>query len=249
VEETPPGRARRALRATSAWAKRQRDDLIRDSLIGFVVLGVGLIFAVLWDGRLADRQNQLARDLATASEVQENTRFVRQVVIDNATEKPFRGLNLAEAALSGLDLACDDFTAGRGCADMEVANLSGANMAVVNLSGARLSLANLSGANLTAADLSGADLTRADLTDANLVGVDLMYANLINADLTEANLRAATLRGASLINASLTGAYLTHVCYDDRTTWPMGFTARLPLAGDLPCRPGGMLLRAWQRTD
>jgi len=53
---------------------------------------------------------------------------------------------------------------------------------------------NLSQANLSEADLSGADLSEADLTGANL-------------------------RGANLRNADLWGAK-----YDDKTTWPTGFT-------------------------
>jgi hypothetical protein len=77
-----------AFRAISHWFQRQRDNLIQDALIGFVVLGIGLAAAAWWDSRLTDRQNQVARDLASAneklsrdlanaSEIQENIRFVR----------------------------------------------------------------------------------------------------------------------------------------------------------------------------
>jgi hypothetical protein len=85
----------RRLGPVQAWFTRQRDDLIRDVLIGVVLLAIGVTAAVYWDGRIADRQ-----------EVQENTRFVRQVVIDNADLKPFAGLNLEGATLAGLDLSC-----------------------------------------------------------------------------------------------------------------------------------------------
>lgn len=81
------------------WIHRQRDELVRDGLIGIVVLVIGTGAVICWNGRIAERQ-----------EIQENTRFVRQVVIDNATEKPFAGLNLHDAVLAGLDLACDDLS-------------------------------------------------------------------------------------------------------------------------------------------
>jgi hypothetical protein len=51
----------------------------------------------VWDARLADRQDRLARELADRAEVLENTRFVRQVAIEEAAVKPFGGLNLRGA--------------------------------------------------------------------------------------------------------------------------------------------------------
>jgi uncharacterized protein YjbI with pentapeptide repeats len=115
--------------------------LARDALIGLILVVVGFAAAAWWDGRIADHQNQLARDiaenqdqaargLATSNEILENTRFVRQVVIDNAAAKPFAGLNLAGAALNGLDLACEDLAADppTGCADLRGADLSGAHL-------------------------------------------------------------------------------------------------------------------------
>jgi hypothetical protein len=56
---------KRVLKATWAWSKRNRDDLIIDGLIALVVL----IVAFVLDGRIADRQNDLSRELASAGEV------------------------------------------------------------------------------------------------------------------------------------------------------------------------------------
>jgi uncharacterized protein YjbI with pentapeptide repeats len=264
VGETAP-RPASTSRAISAWAKRQCDNLIRDALVGLVVLGVGLIFAAWWDSRLADRQNQLARDLATASEVQENIRFVRQVAIDDAAVKPFAGLNLRGATLAGLDVSCEDIAANTGCADFAGAVLSDADLAMVKLAGAMLDKAkltrvdlhladltsarllaanlngallfdvNLSGAHLAEANLSSTNLTLSDLRDADLRAADLTHADVRGANLTDANLRGADLRGTDLAVAALRGADLAHVCYDDTTTWPDGFTparTRLRLVPD-----------------
>jgi hypothetical protein len=55
---------RRKLRATSAWAGRQRDDLIRDGLIGFFLAAVGFL-AAWW---IASQQDQLARVLEGGDE-------------------------------------------------------------------------------------------------------------------------------------------------------------------------------------
>jgi hypothetical protein len=227
VEMTSPGRARRALRGIFDWFGQQRDDLIRDGLIGVIVLIAGFAFALWWEGRLADR-----------SEIQENTRFVRQVVIDDAPLKPFRRLNLSHAALGGLDLACEDIHAepGRasGCAD---------------LVGAKLSGADLTGADLTGADLTGGDCflhaescadstDGADLSGADLTGTEMCDANLRNADLTDADLSHVYLVGADLTHADFAGMKTTRVCYDDTTTWPDGFTPARADCGErgaFPC--------------
>jgi len=228
------GRVRRALDAIWGWFGRQRDDLARDALVGFVVLGVGLLFAAWWDGRLSDRQNQLsrdqttasnklARDLATTSEVQENIRFVRQVAIDNSALKPFRGLNLSGANLGGLDLSCEDAVPVTHCADFENANLSGTNLDFVRLAGARLSRADLTGASLFSANLTRADLRGAKLRGADLSSASLFHANLIGADLT----------GAKLVDIPglIPARGVNYACYDDTTRWPDRFSPSPPSCG------------------
>jgi Pentapeptide repeats (8 copies) len=64
-----------------------------------------------------------------------------------------------------------------------------------------------------------------DLEGQNLVGLSLAGADLTAADLTGAN-----LSHANLAEAKLTAANLTDVFYDERTTWPDGFTAPLSRA-------------------
>jgi uncharacterized protein YjbI with pentapeptide repeats len=207
--------------AVLSWFDRQRDDLIRDALVGLVVGIVVLLGAMWWDNQIADRQEGLTRELAGISEVQENTRFIRQVVADGAVEKPFRGLNLRSAALSGLDLGCDDLAADppTGCTDLREADLTGANMWATDLAGADLSAAKLTGTTLANAHLTDADLALADLTDArldsailsgaNLLGATLVNAHLDSADLDVANLQAANLTRAELIFSNLKGADLS----------------------------------------
>jgi uncharacterized protein YjbI with pentapeptide repeats len=171
-----------------------RDDLFRDALL--LVIG---IVAAWW---IANRQDKLASDLETASEIQENIRFVRQVAINDSALKPFRGLNLSDAELAGLNLGCDNAAAHTGCADLWGANLGHANLAGANLTGANMVGANLTGAFLAGANLTGADLTSADLTNAVIVLANLTGANLTAADLGQ----------------------VQAVCYDNTTKWPDGFT-------------------------
>jgi len=192
------------LRAIGDWVGRNRDDLIRDGLIAVVLAGVG-VGAAFW---IASRQDQLARDLETASEIQENVRFVRQVAIDPQAAKPFRGLNLHGAYLARLDLGYESRHNPNNCAEFEEADLGDAL-----LYGTDLTLANL-----TSAKLAGANLFIAHLANANLHG----------ADLTNANLSSADLRGANLSVAILSGANLQEVCFDDKTLSPDGFTPPAP---------------------
>jgi hypothetical protein len=218
-DEIPEDRPK-AVKPVPGWLGRQRDDLIRDALIGVVVLVVGFGAAAWWDSRLAMRQNQLARDIAetqdqiardmaTANEIQENIRFVRQVAIDNAATKPFRGLNLRRASLNGLDLGCaTESEPPTGCADLVGADLSAADLRSADLFGASLGRANLSSAKVAFARLTRASLGYANLRGARLRGASLAYANL---------------RGANLTGADLTGAKLNGVCYSSRTIWPDGF--------------------------
>jgi pentapeptide repeat protein len=172
VEVTPP----RAPESRGILGLLRRDVLARELLIGLVLVGVGAA-ATFW---IAYRQDRLARDLESASEIQENVRFVRQVVIDNAAEKPFHGLNLSGADLAGLDLACEDITAvpPSGCADLFGANLIGTK---------------LSGAELTASDtvarttaISGLRYTR---------GVDTRTSGGVIAGHRSAKARTASCAG------------------------------------------------------
>jgi uncharacterized protein YjbI with pentapeptide repeats len=196
------------------WLRRQHDDLVRDGLIGLVLAGVG-VAAAFW---IAHQQDQLAQDLEAASEqlalrletdnqTQENLRFVRQVVIDNAVQKPFDGLRLSRAPLRGVDLACDK-PRSPSCANFSRADLSHADLSYAKLAGADLSEADLRGAVLNYADLPHANLSVAVLTDAALADADLTRADLSGTTLERASLVGADLAGANMSFARLTGADL-----------------------------------------
>jgi Pentapeptide repeats (8 copies) len=188
-QEASGGIIRWGVGGSTSRAKRTRSWLRRNALVilGLFLASMG-VAAAFW---IAEGQNHLARKLETAGEIQENTRFVRQVVIDNAAEKPFRSLNLSGAALGGLNLACKNLDQAFGCADLMGARLSGADLTIADLSGAYmnrsdLSFAHLSVATLINAHLYFANLTHADLRGAILVGARLNPANLIDADLSAA---------------------------------------------------------------
>jgi len=205
-------------RRIRSFLHRNRDDLIRDALVGGILAGVAFGGASWWDSRIAERQETLEVGRFAQQESLENTRFVRQVVIDGADSKPFRGLNLAGAQLPGLDLGCQAGNSGDlGCTDLAFADLTGADLSGTDLTGA-----DLRGAILTDADLTGATLTDANLTGANLTGVTLTEAKHASAVsypadtplprrayLAGADLTRATLAGADLTRATLAGANLT----------------------------------------
>lgn len=187
---------------TRSFWRRQRDDLLRDGLVGVVALVVAFALAAWWDSRLEVRAQSV-----------ENTRFVRQVALDGASRKPFGGLVLRDAELSGLDLGCTDVGSARaggfvddrveaGCADLRGADLRGAVLRRTDLAHALLDQAVLRDADLSFADLRGA-----------VLGADLSGATLFKADLSEADLGGA----------DLTDADLSVVCYDDATVWPSGY--------------------------
>jgi uncharacterized protein YjbI with pentapeptide repeats len=52
--------------------------------------------------------------------------FVRQLAVENAAVKPLNALNLRDADLPGLDLACEDTDRSETCAKLFGANLTGA---------------------------------------------------------------------------------------------------------------------------
>ncbi len=109
-------------------------------------------------------------------------------------------------------------------ADLARAYLSGANLTWANLSGANLTDAYLARANLTGVKLAGANLTWANLARVNLTDADLAGAYLSGAYLARADLDGADLAGANLTGANLARVNLYEAEWDDRTTWPDGYT-------------------------
>jgi uncharacterized protein YjbI with pentapeptide repeats len=189
--------------AVGTWWQRQKGDLVKDVIIGFLVGVVLFLGACWWDARLearqdalssaiASRQDDLARDLANQAEVLENTRFVRSIATSTeATPKPFTGMNLGGAELAGLPLQCTDLKRHRGCADFSEADLSEANLARTDLGGAIIYHADVHQATLDGANFDGAILDR-----ANLDGV-------VTRRNSSASFRGARLDGATLIHARL----------------------------------------------
>ncbi len=142
------------LGSVARWCSRQKDDLLRDLLVGLVLGAATLALAFWFDGRIADHQETLAEDLARQGEVFENVRFVRQVSVDDAPWKHFIGLDLQSAVLTGLRLRCES-PSSAACADFSLANLAGAD-----LRRSRLPFAVLNKAILEDADLRELGLYR-----------------------------------------------------------------------------------------
>lgn len=210
------------------------------ALVVSVVAGTA-IFAATEDleRRLLDAQEGFEESRFERDVRRDNVRFVREVATQpEPASKPFAGLDLREAPLSGLNLAGADFcNANLRGANLESADLSGATLSgdvirervlpggfstpvpeVVGadlrraeLDAARLVGADLVGADLRRADLGAADLTRAWLMAADLTGVDLHASVLADANLEYANLTGVDLHGAVLNGAKLSGARLSNI--------------------------------------
>jgi uncharacterized protein YjbI with pentapeptide repeats len=189
----------------AARNERLRDDVIIGLMVG---LATGIVLSLLGgvaDLSLADHQQRL-----------ENLRFVRERSSpDVDTSRPFRGLDLQEQNLSGLDLPE---------AKMVSALLEEADLRFIHLQGAQLQRADLREANLTDSSLYGAKFIGAQLQDAHVVhsfawNAEFEGADLSGTDFTRTALRAADFRGAK----NLDKARLQGSCWDRTTKWPEGF--------------------------
>lgn len=204
------------LRRALTHLNREDRPLAREVLLAVVVLLAGFCATFWLEARISSQQTALDDSRAQQQEVLENTRFIREVVLNpDARVQPFQRLNLAGASLAGLDLDCRtkedvakvQIVAGGGdsCANLSYANLVNADLYSANLFGA-----DLSGANLSGAELGSAYMLNTSLSFADLAGADLSYAKLFGSSRwVEVNLTGADLRGADLMGADLTGANLT----------------------------------------
>lgn len=147
-----------------------------------------------------------------------NLNFVRFKSSEGYQARPFRGLDLRDMNLAGLELRGSDFTQ---------ANLSGAN-----LTGTALNYQNETpeapGQPAIPAQntfLQGVNLCRAVVTGANFSNAYLVNANLTGVDLTSTQLRGAALNGSDLSGATMPAddSKLENIYYDDNTIWPEGF--------------------------
>lgn len=142
-------------------------------------------------------------------------------------DKPdFRGANLRDSFLAGLDLNGARMEAAiLTNAQMRGANLSKADMHRADLSKALLNGANLSKANMESARLEGAkiqnafltetEMKGADLTDATMYGTDFIDAKMQEVNLTNAQMQWTHLTGANLENANMRGTNLTGATMQD----------------------------------
>ncbi len=147
-------------------------------------------------------------------------------------ERDFRGIELQEANLEGVNLEGADLRHALFCltnfnranlidADFSHANLVGADLMHTNgerakFKGAKILGADLRGSNFSQADftdalMSSSLLTRANLQEANFSGAALSHVVFHRADLQYSNLTDANLAGADLRWANLSGAEIRRV--------------------------------------
>ena len=193
-----------------AFLSRQRDDLIRDAIVGLVVTCIAFLAAVWWDDRTVDRQRVIEEERAAHEEMLENTRFVRQVALERNTVKPFAGLNLNGAVLSGLNLASlsEETVSVDTVGESTTAETA---ETAAKFQNADLRGADLSGSNLSGADFSGAEAHRTDFSFTVLRSMRIFYRSkgIAATDFSKADLSGAKLDGAWLTNVDLRGANLS----------------------------------------
>lgn len=141
--------------------------------------------------------------------------------------RDFRGINLSNASLSGVDFFD---------ADLSDANLSGAILGRANLGRCNLNKASLNGASLIEADLTlatlkesncinanfwGARLLDANLSEANLQGADLIFVNFVRANLSSANLEGTNLNGAMLVETKIDKTRISRSSVYGISTWDL----------------------------
>lgn len=131
---------------------------------------------------------------------------------DDLHEISFRGKNLYQSILQGVQIMWADFSG----AQMNEADMSGAVMAFGDFSKTDLRDAKMANANLQGANFQGANLAGADLNGANLQGVNLLWANLSNTD----------LQGVNLTQTNPAWANVREAKYNSKTKFPAGFNPK-----------------------
>lgn len=182
-------------------------------------LAVGLLLAG-YQATIDDEREQQTQaveaDRAERDQVLANVTFIRETIRD-APEgvKPFRGMNLRGADLSGLDLGCPVHYVPSGgwardraetCADFTGADLTGARLDGANLTGALLvdgSLERVSAVNLfaPAASIGG------DLDGARFDGA-VLFGSVFRSPEGAASFEDTSLDGAQVESNPDTGATL-----------------------------------------
>lgn len=236
-------RRHRARRRADSTRRQGALATWRNEIVVGLLVGSILTFVQIYsDADNAARQNELAATQNSKAEVLENTRFVRQVAMSRDTVRPFQGLNLKGAVLTGLPLWCDIQREVTACSNFEGANLDAAVLTDTSLDGARLTDASLVDADLSGVRMQYADFTRAKLNGAdlsgaslqgssfvntvldhtNLVGANLEGANFTGADMMVTNLSCADLRGADLVGVDMTGAVVNDLTNQSFTACTAG---------------------------
>jgi len=200
-----------------------RDGFIAVFVAVLVLFGHGYVLSASATREQGQGQDQRISDLG----------FVRDRSSEQYQARPFRGFDLGDMNLAGLEL--------RGANFVE-ADLGGANLTGTDLRGypgtpeapgppGQPPIPAIPGAR---ALLQGVNLCHADLTGAILQGSYLVNANLTGTDLTSTGLQGAALNGSDLSGATMPSdaSFVEGVYYDDNTIWPEGFQPPPSNTGD-----------------
>lgn len=242
--------------ARESWWTRNRDaiagQVVAGLVAGLIVTGAGTVLAAKFSTELAASQDIAQKKSAAAARILENTRFVREVVIDNQADRPFMDLDLRGASL-GLKFQCatpQDYEPSLlVCLDLSRSDLSATTMTGANLTegmimntkfvGAFMFNVNMDRVFAATADFSGAFVEKSTMNQSNFSGANFSGASLHTSDLrssefgctfnecanlSSARLTGTDLRGTDFRHANLSGADLTDACFDLTTLWPADLT-------------------------
>jgi hypothetical protein len=123
-----------------SWWTRNRDiiagQVIAGLVAGLIVSGFGAVLAAQFSADLARSQSSAQDQAEAVAQILENTRFVREVVINDTATRPLMDLDLRGASL-GLNFMCvtpRNYESGLlVCLDFSRSDLSGAKMFGANL--------------------------------------------------------------------------------------------------------------------
>lgn len=248
---------RRALRRADGERSRLKGELLVALVVGSLISAATIAVQAKLDGDAAARAEDLAERAEVAAQRRDDLRFVREVAsAPGAAARPFDGLDLTEANISGLPLGCD-MPPAPDCASFVRTTLKQASLVGADLRGARFQVSNAASASFARADLRRAYFDTSDLASTDFEQADLRGAifgdSFVYDDGEEPSFRHADLRGTrfvvetsvdvdgvvgfgDLILATPLGELgFDGSCWDETTVWPAGFEP--PPSNPEACRP------------
>ncbi len=226
-------------------------------VVGALISTATIAVQAKLDRDAAARAEHLAAQAELAAQQRDDLRFVREVASRPGTvSRPFDGLDLTDANISGLPLGCE-VPGASDCARFVNASMARVSAVGADLRGSRFQAVNAELASFSMADLRGSFFDVADITGTNFDRADLRGASFgyatIRIDGADPSFQMADLRGTRfatdlspevegrtgldelIVTTNLGDWGFKLSCWDSTTVWPAGFEP--PPSNPDACRP------------